>query len=416
MEAPRGPARLRLAGRTVGAAATALLLAAAPARAQMHDHAMAHAHHAHASVAGMYGPYPLSREASGTAWQPDASLHEGLHLARGPWTLLLHGYADLAWDDQGGSRGDRRLLSDNMAMALAMRRLGAGSLGLRAMLSAEPATVGKRGYPLLLQTGETADGATPLIDRQHPHDLFMELAGAYTVARGSRSAFLYAGLPGEPALGPPAFMHRFSGSELPESPIGHHWLDSSHITYGVLTLGCVAGGLKLEGSRFRGREPDQDRWNIEEPKLDSHSFRATWNPAPAWSLQASHGRLASPEQLEPDIDTDRTTVSAMGAGSGNGRRWQAMLAWGRNRNRPGATLDAWLLESAVTLAERHTLAARIERVRKDELFAPPDPRAGEVFTVGKLSASYRCDFHRAAHPPDTPWPLYEPAASARILS
>ena len=188
MEAPRGPARLRSAGRTLGAAATALLLVAAPAPAQMHVHGMEHALHAHAPMAGMYGPYPLSREASGTAWQPDASLHEGFHLARGPWTLLLHGYADLAWDDQGGPRGDRRLLSDNMAMALATRRLGAGSLGLRAMLSAEPATIGKRGYPLLLQTGETANGATPLIDRQHPHDLLMELAGAYTVARGNRSA------------------------------------------------------------------------------------------------------------------------------------------------------------------------------------------------------------------------------------
>src|SRR5689334_6706068 len=158
---------------------------------------------------GLYGPYPMSREASGTAWQPEAARHEGIHVMRGAWMAMLHGSADLVYDNQGGGRGGDKVFSDNMGMGMAQRTLGPGTLGLRAMLSLEPATIGKEGYPLLLQTGETANGRTPLVDRQHPHDLFIELAGSYGVSSGTRSLFIYGGLPGEPALGPPAFMHRF---------------------------------------------------------------------------------------------------------------------------------------------------------------------------------------------------------------
>jgi hypothetical protein len=364
-----------------------------------HDHAAMSmtAHAGHAAVPAMYGPYRVSREASGTSWQPDAAAHAGVHVMRGEWSLMVHGQAGLVYDQQGGPRGDHRVFSDNMVMALASRPAGPGRLGLRLMASLEPATIGKEGYPLLLQPGETADGVHPLVDRQHPHDLLMELAGVYRVTRGANALFLYAGLPGEPALGPPAYMHRASGADAPETPISHHWLDSSHVTWGVLTLGAVLGDWKLEASAFRGREPDEQRWNIETPKLDSHAFRASWNPAPAWSLQASHGRLASVEELEPGVDVDRTTASAIWDTSRPGRPWQTTLAWGRNRARPGHTLDAALLETAVTLEGRHTLTARIERARKDELFESPDPRAGDPFTVGKLAASYRYDFWRGEH-------------------
>ncbi len=344
---------------------------------------------------GLYGPYPMSREASGTSWQPDAAPHEGVHLTRGAWSVMLHGHADGVLDDQGGPRGDTKAFSDNMGMVMAQRALGRGSLGLRGMLSIEPATIGKQGYPLLLQTGETADGRTPLIDRQHPHDLFMELAGTYSVASGDRSLFVYGGLPGEPALGPPTFMHRFSGASDPVAPITHHWLDSTHITYGVLTAGAVVDRVKVEASAFRGREPDENRWNLEAPKLDSHSFRLSVNPTERWALQASVGRIHSPEQLEPDVDQDRVTASAMVAGAwGGGGHWEGTLAWGQDRNRPGHRLDAFMAEGALRSGERHTVFLRAERVQKDELFVAPDPRAGEVFTVGELTAGYRCDFLR----------------------
>jgi len=350
------------------------------------------------AMSGVYGPYPMTREASGTSWQPDAARHAGVHLVRGAWRLMLHGYADAVVDDQRGPRGDEKFLSDNMGMAMASRSLGPGTLGLRAMMSLEPATIGREGYPLLLQTGETADGVTPLTDRQHPHDLFMELAGSWSVAWADRSLFVYAGLPGEPALGPPAFMHRFSGANVPVAPITHHWLDSTHITFGVLTAGVVAGPAKLEASAFRGREPDQERWDIETPKLDSHAFRLSLDPSEHWALQASYGRLASPEQLEPDVDQERRTASALVDGArGAEGHWEAMLAWGQDRNRPGRTTNAWTAEGALAFDARRTAFARIELVEKDELFVAPDPLAGNVFTVGEVTAGYRYDWLPGEH-------------------
>ena len=349
-------------------------------------------------MTGLYGPYAMSREASGTAWQPEAARHEGIHVMSGAWMAMFHGSADLVYDNQGGHRGDEKVFSDNMLMGMAQHPLGPGTFGLRSMLSLEPATIGKEGYPLLLQTGETADGVTPLIDRQHPHDLFMELATTYSIASGNHSFFLYGGLPGEPALGPPAFMHRFSGSNIPVAPITHHWLDSTHITFGVITAGAVVDRVKVEASVFRGLEPDQDRWNIETPKLDSHSFRLSVNPTDHWALQASYGRLKSPEQLEPDVNQDRATVSAMYDGTwGDTGRWEGTVAWGQDRNRPGNSLDAFTAEAAVEFADRHTIFVRAEEVQKDELFVAPDARAGQVFNVGELTAGYRRDFWRQNH-------------------
>ena len=347
---------------------------------------------------GMLGPYPKSREASGTSWQPEAARHEGVHIMKGPWMVMLHGFADGVYDNQGGHRGDTKVFSNNMGMAMAQRPLGRGTLGLRGMFSVEPATIGKAGYPLLLQTGETADGRTPLVDRQHPHDLFMELAGTYSLASGNQSLFVYGGLPGEPALGPPAFMHRFSGINTPVAPITHHWLDSTHITFGVVTAGAVVDRVKVEASAFRGREPDENRWNIETPKLDSHSFRLSLNPTDRWALQVSYGRIHSPEQLEPDVNQDRVTASAMVDGTwGDTGRWEGTLAWGQNRNDPGHRLDAFTAEGAFQSGDRHTVFARAERVQKDELFLAPDPRAGQIFTVGELTGGYRYDFLRRDH-------------------
>ncbi len=194
-------------------------------------------------------------------------------------------------------------------MGMAHRPLGGGSLTLRGMFSLDP-TMGKDGYPLLFQTGETADGVTPLIDRQHPHDFLMELAAVYSHSLSeAASVFLYAGYPGEPALGPPTFMHRFSGIDNPEAPLGHHWLDATHITFGVLTGGVVWNTFKIEGSVFNGREPDEHRWNFDPLRLNSTSLRLTWNPTANWSMQASWGSLNSPEALEPDIDQQRITAS-----------------------------------------------------------------------------------------------------------
>src|SRR5690349_5312758 len=202
------------------------------------------------AMPGAFGSYPMTREASGTSWQPDATPMDGIMSMQGDWMTMDHGYLNQVHDHQGRPRGATQHFSESMFMLMADRSRGADTLGLRAMLSLDP-LMGKRGYPLLLQTGETADGVTPLVDRQHPHDLFMELAASWSHAFAAQdSAFVYGGLPGEPALGPPAFMHRDSGVDDPEAPISHHWLDSTHVTFGVLTLGYVYSGLKLEVSAF----------------------------------------------------------------------------------------------------------------------------------------------------------------------
>jgi hypothetical protein len=337
----------------------------------------------------LLGPYSPAREASGTSWVPDASPMHGRHFARGDWSFMLHGFATLVYDDQGGKRGDEDVFSANMLMLHGSRSLGAGTFGLRGMFSLEPETIGDDGYPLLFQTGETGDGKTPLVDAQHPHDLFMELAATYSMPIGEgRSTFVYLGLPGEPALGPPTFMHRFSGMEIPEAPLGHHWLDSTHISFGVATLGVTWGRFKLDASLFNGREPDEERWNIETEALDSRSVRLSFNPTSEWALQASYGDLHAPEQLEPDVDVGRTTVSAIHHRSWGENDWQTTFATGWNDQQPGDTTDALLLESTVTLEHVHTLFARLERVEEDELFGAGHPLAGSSFDIDKLSLGY----------------------------
>lgn len=355
--------------------------------------ALAFAVPAAAGMTGLDGPYPMTREASGTSWQPDSTPHGGVHETRGEWMLMAHGYAFGVFDRQGGPRGSDKAFSASMGMLMASRPLGPGTLGLKSMVSLDP-LMGKSGYPLLLQTGETADGRTGLIDRQHPHDLFMELAASYSLPVGEDgSVFAYAGLPGEPALGPPAFMHRFSALDDPEAPITHHWLDSTHVTFGVVTLGAVRGGWKLETSAFRGREPDRYRWDVETPKLDSYSARLSWNPSRDWALQASYGRLESPEQLEPSVDQRRFTASAAVNWRLAGATGQTTVAYGRNDDRPGRVLNGFLLESAARVAAAHTVFARAERVEKNELF-DSGPQLGRAFTVNRLSAGYLYDFAR----------------------
>lgn len=350
------------------------------------------------SMRGMYGPYPMARESSGTAWVPDASPLDAVHARYGEWSTMLHGYANFVYDDQGGRRGDEKAFSESMLMAMAQRPAGEGTFGLRSMLSLDP-TMGKSGYPLLFQTGETPDGRTPLIDRQHPHDLFMELSATYShpVVK-SGSAFVYLGYPGEPALGPATFMmRRLSGMNNPEAPLGHHWLDSTHITFGVATAGYVWKDWKVEFSAFNGREPDQLRWNFDDPRFSSYSGRISYNPTDNWSLQVSRGALKSPEQLELDVDQDRTTASAMYSVPLGRHHSETTFAWGRNDKRPGTTTDAFLLESAIRLYEQHTLFARAEHVEKDELFETPDPLAGQTFNVDKLSVGYVYDIPITEH-------------------
>ena len=365
----------------------------------MHGHDASH----DMQMKGFFGPYPMTREGSGTSWLPDSTPDEGVHVMAEDWMLMAHGLFNGVYDKQGGPRGGEKAFASGMLMGMAERQIGDGTLGFKAMLSPDP-FMGRSGYPLLLATGETADGVKPLIDRQHPHDLFMELAGSYSYNLSpTSSVFVYGGLPGEPALGPPAFMHRTSGMDIPEAPITHHWLDSTHITYGVVTIGTVLDQWKLEGSAFKGREPDQNRFDIEAPRLDSFSGRLSWNPTTDVSMQVSYGRLKSPEQLSPDVNEDRVTASIIYTTKPwDDALWSSTFAWGRKMNHPGNTLDGLMLESALVLKNTWTFFLRAERVQEDELFDTEDESSTAqnkkpIFTVNKLSAGAIYDFHVADH-------------------
>ena len=350
-------------------------------------------HHEHvetgSGMSGALGDYPMTRDASGTSWQPDSTPHDMAHVMRGDWMLAGHAVLNAVYDDQEGPRGDQLGFVAGMVMGTARRTWPTGdSLTLRAMLSPDP-FMGKRGYPLLLAAGESADGATPLVDRQHPHELVMELSATWSAPLGDTlSGFIYAGLPGEPAFGPPSFMHRAAAMASPEAPITHHWLDSTHITFGVLTAGLVRDAWKFEASRFTGREPDQDRYDIERPRMDSTAVRASWNPTANWSLQVSWADIESPEQLEPEHDEERLSASASyGAWRDDARGWTASLAWGRKSPSGEQASDALVAELAVVPAARWQVFARGEHIETHDL-TPLE----ETFDVSKLSLGVLRDF------------------------
>ena len=358
------------------------------------------AHAGHGSMTGALGSYPMTRDASGTAWQPDASSHMGVMGEAGGWNLMGHGALNLVFDHQSGRRGDDKTFVSGMLMGMASHPVGDGTVQFRAMLSPDP-LMGKSGYPLLLASGETANGVDRLIDRQHPHDFFMELSASLSQNIGPKSSvFIYGGLPGEPAFGPPAFMHREAIMDSPEAPISHHWLDSTHITFGVLTAGVVLDRFKVEVSRFNGREPDEHRWNIETGPLDSTSVRVSWNPTRTLSLQGSWGHFVDSEQLEPGVNQRRWSASALFADDiAPGWKFAGTLAWGR-KTIDGHSDDAFVAEASVKNGP-WTIYGRGEITENSELLELEDDEGeeghGPAFTVGKVSLGAIRDFAVAKH-------------------
>ncbi len=337
---------------------------------------------------------PESRMGSGTSWLPDTSPTHAAHIMVGEWTLMLHGKGFVQYDWQQGSRGGNQLGVTNWVMAAASRSLDAGRLELRGMFSAEPWTIGARGYPLLLQSGESYRGA-PLHDRQHPHDLFMELAALYErpVARNLALSFYVAAV-GEPAVGPAAFPHRPSAADDPLAPISHHWQDGTHITFGVVTAGVFTRGVKLEGSWFNGREPDEERTGFDYSgrKLDSYSVRLTANPGPRWSASAWYAYLKSPEVLHPDESLHRYGAAALTT-QPLGRRglWASALIWGANDQiGSGQPSHSVALESTLDFDRTNAVFGRAEYVRKSaqELVIPSVSPTVE-YDVGALALGYR---------------------------
>lgn len=238
---------------------------------------------------------------------PGQAAMPGMTMSPG-WMLMQDGVVTGLFNRQGGPRGDTEFVVPNWWMGMFMREKGRHQFGINAMLSLDAATVGKSGYAEIFQVGEALDGK-PLIDRQHPHDLFMQLAGSWRVSFGEASAFTLAGGPaGEPTLGPVAFMHRASAAGLVLAPLGHHTFDSTHISFGVATASLELGRWTVEGSVFNGREPDEHRWDFDFGAMDSVAGRVWFRPSDSWEAQVSTGRLRDAEELVPG-NVKRTTAS-----------------------------------------------------------------------------------------------------------
>jgi hypothetical protein len=321
--------------------------------------------------------------------------------------LMFHASVFLVDTQQTSPRGHDKFFSTNWFMPMAMRPLGPGQLTLRAMFSLEPATITGRQYPLLFQQGETAYGR-PIADGQHPHDFVMEIAALYDWRLGENTLLSFYVAPvGDPAIGPTAYPHRYSASEDPVAPLGHHQEDSTHIADDVITVGLTHGIARLEASGFHGQEPDEHRWQLQQAAIDSWSTRLTLQPGRNWSGQYSYAFIHSPEQLFPDEDQRRMTASIMynrpfrNRAAGN---WGSSAIWGRTRTGSDNLIqNSYLFESLVRFATLNYAYTRLENVdRTTELLLDeqPPPPAFEESAVGRVQAytfGYDRDFDLIPH-------------------
>ena len=338
---------------------------------------------------------PSFDASSGTSWQP-ASVSEPMWmLSRGGWELMLHGTIFITYNQQGGPRGEGKAESTNYVMTMEQHRLGAGMLLLRQMFSAESLTSPHPGFPELFQTGETYHGQ-PLVDHQHPHNVFAELAAMYTLPVNEEITWLlYGGPSAEPALGPVTYMHRQSASENPEAPLGHHLQDSTHTSFGVVTTGFIfnmsklalstLGFVKIQGSAFNGHEPNEERWSIQLAPLDSWSFRVTDAPTRNLTAQYSYGYLQHPEALDPSNELRQIASveynRALPGGKLRDGNWATSLIWGRkHKELENTTQNSYLLESTLRFLARDYAYTRLELVDKDELF--PQAATHPAYRIG----------------------------------
>ncbi|MBI5634065.1 MAG: hypothetical protein HZA15_11365 [Nitrospirae bacterium] len=341
---------------------------------------------------------PMQRDGSGTSWLPDSTPMHAIHFRSGSWSYMLHGNLFLRYTNQDagndGTRGNEKFDAPNWLMVMAKRDFGdRGQIMLRGMSSLDLVTEGGMGYPLLFQSGETWKGKS-LVDRQHPHDLFGELSVAYSRSIGEDSGgFLYFGLPGEPALGPPVYLHRPSSQNNPDAPLGHHWQDSSHVTFGVMTAGIYYKQFKLDASLFNGREPDEDRYNIDRPRFNSASIRLSMNPSPDLALQVSYGYIKSPESHEPDVNVQRTTASAVWSHQLDAERnLAASLVWGMNKPNTGKAQNAFLFEADYGVGKM-SYFTRLEHVSKTGEELGLGAEAHQLFSVKAISLGISRDIY-----------------------
>jgi hypothetical protein len=365
---------------------------------------------------------PMNRNGSGTGWLPDETPMYAWMRHQKNWNWMGHGALFFRQNFQNLNndykRGGQQFDVPGWAMVMAQRKIKNNGLFMaRGMITTDALTMGGSGYPLLFQSGEAYNGQ-PLVDRQHPHELISELGIGYTqrITPGLDIS-LYVGYPGESSIGPTAFMHRTSSMNNPDAPLGHHWQDATHITFGVATLGIRYKKFKLETSRFKGREPDENRYDFDEPKLDSYSYRLSFAPTKNWVMQVSGAYLKSPEELDPNHDVKRATASIIYSSSKSSDKiFTSALIWGLNK---ADHQEYSLLWEGNYQMKKMGLYSRIESVQKSNhelniVLATEEIYTIQQFTLGgtyKLAKWFNTDTALGFHVtqnliPETLEPFY----------
>ncbi|MGH9346245.1 MAG: hypothetical protein ACRD26_03155 [Vicinamibacterales bacterium] len=279
--------------------------------------------------------------------------------------------------------------SQNWLMLHGERRSGRDTWRLHAMTSLEAFTLQDIGSPQVFQTGETFQGV-PLVDYQHPHDLVMGLGATWQRGLGAMALVIGADLVGQATLGPDVFMHRESARDNPQAPLGHHHIDATHITHGVVRAGVTTKGVTVEASAFQGREPDETRTDLDLGPLDSYAGRMRYERG-GWRAQISAGHLNEPEPYEL-LDVVRLTASVGYEGTWRNRPIAWIAAWGQNQE-GGSKLDAYLLEGTWRMRAADSVYVRGELVTKVVIgrstLHPPGFRHQHQFSrVGALTGGY----------------------------
>ncbi|MEO6523892.1 MAG: hypothetical protein ABIN91_19570 [Mucilaginibacter sp.] len=339
---------------------------------------------------------PMNRDGSGTGWLPDESPMYAYMWMPGKWNLMFHGalyprYTSSNFNNDGKRGQGAKFDAPNWFMGMAQRKVGTkGLFAFNLMMSLDRLTEGGYGYPLLFQSGETWDGKA-LHDRQHPHDIFSELAVAYTQSFTKDIDLTgYIGYPGEPAIGPVAFMHRISAMNNPDATLGHHWQDATHITFGVATLGFRYKIAKIEASAFNGHEPDENRFDFDKPVFNSYSYRLSVAPDKHLALQFSQAQINGPEALNPAEDIFRTTASIGTQHNFNDDSYLSnTLVWGHNSvnhhdGHANASEHSITLESNLQL-KMLALYGRYEFVQKSEEELSLIPATDELYNVNAFT-------------------------------
>lgn len=205
---------------------------------------------------------------------------------------------------------------------------------------------------------------------------------------GNKSIFGYIGSSGSVALGPPdSLMRRYAGLDTPDTTLSPHWLYPENGTANVFTVGYSWRDLKFERSVFSSETPDQPA-NKNLLKLDSRSLRLSYNPSPSWTLQISRGSISGLDQMVPNGDVKRTTISATYHTDIQGSEWQTTLAWGRNARKFRETTMGYLFESTLRFSGANVFFGRLEQVGSDELMRENESVQARLFKMNKLTLGY----------------------------